>query len=148
MSVEVLLVPLAFAAIKAWQANRSDTGDPLVCQVSTRMRDVTLLSAALSDLGAEVTCSEAELTARWPDLSAQFARGAEGIWTAHVSGTEVDEARALDLVTRIDAAYGRRVQAAVLERIRDRAKDAGLQVESEVRDAEENVTLVLTVGQG
>ncbi len=52
------------------------------------------------------------------------------------------------MVGLIDAAYGRRVQAVVLERLRQRAGAAGFRLESETVEDDASVTLVLTVQQG
>jgi hypothetical protein len=43
----------------------------------------------------------------------------------------VDEERAVEIVRAVDAAYGRQVQRAVLDRLRERAPAAGLRLESE-----------------
>ncbi|MBW6433736.1 hypothetical protein KZ829_08265 [Actinoplanes hulinensis] len=130
MSVSLLLVPLAMAGAAAVQARAAGRSDG-VCDVRTRMRDVTLLGEALRDTGATVVTSGETLTAVWGETkaSATFTRDAEGIWGAHFTGIQQD--RAVELVTAVDEAYGRRVQRAVLERLRDQAPAAGLRLESE-----------------
>ncbi|GGN76550.1 hypothetical protein GCM10010112_48830 [Actinoplanes lobatus] len=130
MSVSLLLVPLAMAGAAAIQARAAGQSDG-VCDVRTRMRDVTLLGEALRDTGATVVTSGETLTAVWGETkaSATFTRDAEGIWGAHFTGIQQD--RAVELVTAVDEAYGRRVQRAVLERLRDQAPAAGLRLESE-----------------
>jgi hypothetical protein len=144
VSVSLLLVPLALAGAAAVQASagRMD-GGRLVCQVQTRMRDATLLEAALRDTGATVTNSGDVLTVAWENKAATFTRGADGIWAAHVTG--VDQQGAVELMTTVDAAYGRRVQQAVLERLRDQAPAAGLRLESESVDQDDSVRLVFEV---
>ena len=147
MSVELILIPLALAAVSAWKASRTETDDSgrIVCQVETRMRDQTLLAAALSDTGAIVQQSTERITADWQGVRAEFTRGEQGIWSAHLTG-EVDEGRAVEIVTSVDVAYGRQVQAAVLAKLRERAPAAGMTVESETTAEDASVTLVLTVG--
>lgn len=144
VSVSLLLVPLAMAGAAAVQAaaGRKEDGR-LICQVQTRMRDVTLLQEALRDTGASVTLTGDNLSATWAQSAATFTRGADGIWAAHVTG--VDQAGAVELMTTVDGAYGRRVQQAVLERLRDRAPAAGLRLESETVDQAAGVRLVFEV---
>jgi hypothetical protein len=149
VSVSLLLVPLAMAGAAAVQAAAGRKADGrLICQVQTRMRDVTLLQAALTDTGATVATGGTgdSLTASWePETVAAFARDAEGIWSAHVTG--VDQEGAVQLMTTVDAAYGRRVQQAVLERLRDQAPAAGLRLESESVEQDASVRLVFEVEQ-
>lgn len=142
--MSLLLVPLAMAGVAAVQAAADRRADG-VCQVRTRMRDADLLAAALRDTGATVTLSAdaATLAVVWPGATATFGRDAEGIWGAHFDG--VGRERAVELVTAVDTAYGRRVQQAVLERLRDRAPAAGLRLESESVDDNAGVRLVFEV---
>ncbi|MER5703660.1 hypothetical protein ABT023_17200 [Micromonospora sp. NPDC002296] len=146
MSISLILVPLAVATVAAAHAATADRdGDGrVVCQVQTRMRDETLLAAALRDTGAAVTAATDEITADWAGVRAGFRRGPDGIWTAHLSG-EVDEARAVGIVRSVDAAYGRQVQGAVLQRLRAQAPAAGLRLESEQVTEDASVRLVFAV---
>jgi len=149
MSVSLVLVPVAFAAIAAWQASRpeqaaTETG-VLVQHVQTRMRDEHLLTVALSDTGALVARSDDELVADWSDVRACFSRGEDGIWKVDFTGA-VDAEQAASIVTAVDTAYGLQVQRTVLARLRERAPSAGMAVESEMVEADQSVTLVLTQG--
>jgi hypothetical protein len=94
-----------------------------------------------------VDVSAESLLIRWTGMAARFDRDPAGVWSAHFDG-DVDEQRAREVVGLIDAAYGRRVQAAVLQRLRERAPAAGLRLESETVEDDASVTLVLTVQQG
>jgi hypothetical protein len=139
----MLLVPLAMAgaaAVKAAADRRADG----VCRVATRMRDTGMLGDALRDTGATVQLADDQATVRWADATtATFSRDADGIWSAHFSGT--DEAGAIRKVSEVDAAYGRLVQRAVLERLREQAPAAGLRLESETVDDDDAVRLVFEV---
>jgi hypothetical protein len=149
MSISIVLLPLAVAAVTALHSRWEDRDDSgrTVCHVGTRMRDENLLGDALADTGAVVTRSSPDaLTANWQGVTAEFTRDAERIWAAHLTG-EVDEARAAGIVAAIDAAYGRRVQAAVLARLRERAPAAGLRLRSETVAEDSSVTMVFTVDQ-
>ncbi|MEJ1086895.1 hypothetical protein WDU99_01035 [Microbacterium sp. Mu-80] len=127
-----------------------ETVTPL--QVQTRMKNAGLLASALHDLGAtSIDTVDGELTAVVDDLSLRMTRDADGIWTAHVTGTdgrEADVSDATALMTRIDGAYARRVQQEVAARIRARAADAGFELVSESRQSDDSVTMVLSVRSG
>jgi hypothetical protein len=147
MSVSIVLVPIAIAAISAWQASKSETDvqGRTMCQVSTRMRDETLLVAALRDTRATVTKPGDTLVADWAGVRAEFGRDAEGIWQAHFTG-DIDEGRAVGIIQAIDQAYGLQVQRAVVEKLRQRAPAAGMTVVSERMEPDDSMTLVLEVG--
>jgi hypothetical protein len=149
MSISVVLLPVAIAAVRTAidRIDRRLEKGALVCSVSTRMRDGVLLAQALEDTGAAVTPSDDALEIAWTDVTARFDRDDEGIWSAFFEGN-VDEDRARELVGAVDAAYGRRVQSAVVDRLRERAPAAGLRLDSETVAADSSVTLVLTVERG
>lgn len=148
MSIELALVPLAFAAIGAWRASRTEAeGDqPPIHHVQTRMRDGSLLAGALEDTHARVLSGEG-LSADWDGVHAEFRQGDQGIWQVHFAG-RLDEAQARAIVTAVDQAYGRRVQQAVVARLRERAPAAGMTIESESIGEDQSVTMVLAVGEG
>jgi hypothetical protein len=109
------------------------------------MRDATLLSAALRESKAVVTVFDGDtLDAAWDGVQARFRRDQESIWSAHFTG-DVDEQRAVDIAAAVDAAYGRQVQRAVLDRLRERAPAAGLRLESENVIEDESVRLVFQI---
>lgn len=145
MSIEIVLIPLAIAAISAWQAKSSaDEAGRQVVAVGTRMRDERLLTHALADIGAHVSRDSDTITATWGNAEGTFTKDANGIWTVHFVGdTDLDEAT--NVVAHIDAAYGLRVQTEVLARLRERAPAAGMEVESETIEDDHSVTLVLNV---
>jgi hypothetical protein len=149
VSISIILIPAAIAAVSAWQASRpaTDGTGRTVCHVQTRMRDDGLLVAALTDTKAIVTQSEGRIIAQWQSVQAEFARDAQGIWQVDMTG-EVDQEIASGIVAAVDQAYGRQVQAAVLARLRERAPVAGMKVESERVEQDASVTLVLTVEAG
>lgn len=149
MSISLTLVPLALAAVGAWQASRAPGVDQerTVQHVQTRMRDEGLLAAALNDTQAAVAYSEDALLADWQGVHAEFRRDAEGIWRVDLIG-DVDQDKAASIVTAIDQAYGRRVQEAVLARLRERAPSAGMVVTSETVADDDSVVLVLDLVRG
>lgn len=147
MSISIVLVPLAIAGISAWKASREevDVQGRRICQVQTRMKDQSLLAAALRETRADVAVTPDRLTARWQGVQAEFMRDVQGIWQANFTG-DVDVNRASSIVTAIDVAYGHQVQQAVLAKLRERAPTAGMSVASETVESDSSVTLVLNVG--
>jgi hypothetical protein len=148
VSIEIVLIPLAIAAISAWQAKSSaDEAGRQVIAVGTRMRDEKLLQRALADTKAEVTHDGTVITATWSTREGRFSRDLNGIWSVHFIG-ETSLAEASAIVSLVDAAYGLRVQQEVLARLRERAPAAGMEVESETIEDDQSVTLVLNVNSG
>lgn len=148
MSIEIVLVPMAIAAVSAWNASRAerDNAGQQVVRVQTRMRDAKLLVAALGDTGARVTVADI-ITADWAGVRAEFRRDDQGIWHVGMTG-DIDEKRATAIALAVDQAYGRRVQAAVLERLRLQAAPAGMRIESEKVEEDQSITVTLAVGLG
>lgn len=146
MSVSIILVPLAIAAVGAWQASRQEVNSEgaAVCHVQTRMRDQQLLGRALQDTRAVVSMAPDAVVARWSGLEAEFRRDGAGIWQANFTG-DVDVERATEIVLLVDVAYGRLVQQTVLARLRQRAPEAGMSIASETVESDESVTLLLNV---
>lgn len=148
MSIEIILLPMAVAAVSAWQAKRSvDEAGRQVVAVNTRMRNELLLQRALIDTKASVAQHGDVITATWPHVQGRFTRDEHGIWSAHFAG-DTDQEHARALITAIDAAYGRHVQHEVLNRLRERAPEVGMHVESEAIEDDHSVTLVLNVNAG
>lgn len=144
MSIEIVLIPLALAAISAYQASKAEEAGQQVVAVQTRMKNEHLLEAALADTGATVDREDAVIHVEWGSTQARFTKDANGIWGVHFDGsTSLEEATAL--VQRVDVAYGRQVQQEVLARLRQRAPEAGMTVESETVEDDDSVTLTLTV---
>jgi hypothetical protein len=145
MSIEIVLIPLAIAAISAWKANSStDVSGRQTVAVGTRMRDEKLLQRALADTDAQVSYDGDVISSTWLTCEGKFTRDADGIWSVHFDGeTSLEDAS--ELVSRVDTAYGQRVQHEVLSRLRERAPAAGMEIESETIADDRSVTLVLNV---
>ncbi|MBG6238544.1 hypothetical protein IWX78_001516 [Mycetocola sp. CAN_C7] len=162
MSVTLLLIPLAIAAATAaggvgvagavtMARNTGDdsAGPAPALRVRTRMKDSTLLSDALTNLGAtRVEVSKRSVTAEIDGTSLTMRLTDDKIWEAHVEGIDgrvVDEASVTDLIQRLDAEYALLVQQTVAEKIRQRAESSGFDLVSETRDVDDTVTMVLNV---
>jgi hypothetical protein len=144
MSISIILLPIALAGVAAATGLTGRRAEAKVVEVQTRMRDEVMLAAALVETGAVTESAADELVARWAGVTARFERGADRIWSAHFTGT-TDQERAVEIIQAVDAAYGRRVQQAVLARLRERAPTAGLRLESEEVVADDAVRLVFAV---
>lgn len=151
MSVSLLLIPAALAGLPAVLSAGSDAwqqaaGRAREVRVQTRMKDVGLLQAAAEDIGGTVRAADPHrLQVDWPAVQAVFSRAEDGIWSAHFDGLQLNGDAAADLLQRLDAAYARRVQLTLVQRLKDRAEGAGLRLQSETVEEDETVTLVLDV---
>jgi hypothetical protein len=163
MSVTLILLPIALAAAAAaggagalgavLTAKGSDSAGtaPAAVRVRTRMKDSTLLSNALTNLGAtNITVSATRVTAETviDGASLTMTLTDDGVWEAHVEGldgTEITVATATELLQRLDGEYAAMVQQAVAEKIRLRAESSGFDLVSETREADDTVTMVLNV---
>lgn len=171
MSVSIVLIPAAIAAIASAAAGgtaaagvgigiagaiRSMTAggadEPAVVQVRTRMKDRGLLAEALGDLGAVDVEVGDQVAATVDGIRLVMQSTPEGVWAAEFTPATgrpaVTTEDATRLAERLDAAYAARVQAAVAQRIRDRASDAGLELVSETVGENDEVTMVLDVRAG
>ncbi|WP_026410643.1 hypothetical protein [Actinomyces dentalis] len=148
MSLSLVLIPLSIAVAAASQARQirpSDVEAGNEVRVESRMRDETLLVAALEDLGAAVSrTGDGVLLAKTPDRALTMRRDAAGLWNACFAGTWTpDGARAF--VEDLDRAYGLQVQRAVIRRLEERAPEAGMRITSQSVDDDRVVTLVMEV---
>ena len=124
----------------AWKA-RAEGGDRGTCVVRTRLRNPDLLAQALGDLGAEVQVDGGAVTGRFGTTEVSFQPQEDGSVVAHVVGA--DAADAERLVLEVDDAYASAVQAALYERLLERAPALGLRLERESVDDQNAITLVL-----
>lgn len=140
MSVEIVLIPLALAAVGAWKARaQADTAG--VCVVQTRLRDPDLLSDALRALGAQVALTPGVVTGRLGATELSFSARIDGSVVAHVTAADPEEAERL--VLAVDDAYAAAVQVALYQRLIERAPGLGLRVADQSVDEEDGITLVL-----
>lgn len=171
MSVSIILIPAAIAAIASAAAGGAATAgvgigvagmvrsmtsgggaETATLQVRTRMKDRTLLAAALADLGAVDVEVGDEVAATVGGIQLVMRSTPEGVWAADFTPAKGQPAVTTEAATKLaealDAAYAARVQSAVAERIRNRATDAGLELVSETVDDDQSVTMVLDVRAG
>jgi hypothetical protein len=155
LSVEILLVPLALAAAHAvvavagavTAAVGDDGRERKAIAVQTRLKHPGLLVDALASVGATATAqSDGSVSGTWEGIAFRFVHNEDGTLSAHFDA-DVDVARAQELILATDAAYAKAVQETVAQRVRDRAAELGMTVESETMGEDESVTLVLNVDQ-
>ena len=153
MSLEILLVPLALAAAHAVvalagvvTAGVDDRGqEKKACVVQTRLKHPGLLVEALHSVGAKAAAhSDGSVSGTWEGINFSFVHHEDGTLSAHFDA-DVDVERARELILATDAAYAKAVQEAVRQRVKQRAGELGMTVESETEGDDESVTLVLNV---
>jgi hypothetical protein len=149
MSLEIILIPLAIALItKAQSKAKEDNPNTASHQVAveTRMKNLELLQNAMRNIGCITTMQENEIAASLNSLNFTFKKNSQGIWAAtFVAGTTLEAAE--QVIGQIDKAYGIEVQAEVLRKIKERAPQSGMTLESETINEDSSVTLVLAVNQ-
>ncbi|WEO77195.1 hypothetical protein BJQ94_17860 [Cryobacterium sp. SO2] len=163
MSVTLILLPIALAAAAAaggvgalgaaltahGHDGATGSGQAPQVRVRTRMKDSTLLTAALTNLGATaIDVSRTRVTAEVDGALLTMTLTENAVWEAHVEsldGRDVTVVSATELLQRLDGEYAVMVQQAVAEKIRQRAGSSGFDLVSETREADDTVTMVLNV---
>jgi predicted regulator of Ras-like GTPase activity (Roadblock/LC7/MglB family) len=147
MSLEIILIPMAIALITAANTKaKSNLGadSPNQVAVETRMKNQALLEKAMSKISCSPISDENVITGNYNSVFFTFKRNVEGIWAASfVAGTSLEVAT--EIISKIDKAYGLEVQAEVLRKIKERAPQAAMSLESETLNEDSSVTLLLVV---
>ncbi len=146
MSLEIVLIPLAIAAVSAYKAsqvNDQSTGQVNI-NVQTRMKNQEMLIEALRALGLSASMQENTLRVKNSDIEFLMRKNENDIWTAQFENDVLEDA-ATSLLISLDKEYGRLVQATVLQRIKERASENGMNLESETFNRDNSVTLTLNV---
>lgn len=145
MSVTIALIPIALAVV-AHRAARKDAvaAGRHVMEIQTRMRDRSLLVAALGDLDCAVTDDGPQVQAVHENRVVRFSYDAESILQAQFEDG-VDVATAEAFLTDLDDEYARRVQEQVYQRLLERADEQNLTIESESVDADNAIVLTLRI---
>ena len=140
MSLEIILVPLAIAAYGSWKARSMEKDNVLI--VETRLKDSAILAATLHSMGGtSVNVDEGVVRAIVGNRSVSFQSDSNGLLTAHVDTKDQEEA--ISLLLEVDRQYGIQVQAAVVERVKQRAGSLGMNVISQIKGEDGSVNMIL-----
>ena len=146
MSLEIVLIPLAIAAVSAYKAsqvNDESTGQVNI-NVQTRMKNQEMLIEALRVLGLSASVTDNLLRVGNSEIEFLMRKNDNDIWTAQFEN-DVSEEAATSLLISLDKEYGKLVQATVLQRIKERASVNGMNLQSETFNRDNSVTLTLNV---
>ena len=146
MSLEIVLIPLAIAAVSAYKAsqvNDESTGQVNI-NVQTRMKNQEMLIEALRVLGLSASFTDNLLRVGNSEIEFLMKKNENDIWTAQFENGVSEEA-ATSLLISLDKEYGKLVQATVLQRIKERASVNGMNLQSETFNRDNSVTLTLNV---
>lgn len=149
MSLEIILVPMAIALITKANSKATEKDTNLSSHqvaVETRMKNSTLLNNAMRNIGCTTSYSKSEISASLNSLNFTFTQNPDGIWKANFAASTTVQA-AEQIISQIDTAYGIEVQAEVLRKIKERAPQTGMTLESETINEDSSVTVVLAVNQ-
>lgn len=141
MSLEILLIPMALAAVNAWQARAAGSAEQGRQVVQTRLRDTGLLTTSIRNLGGTAATDGGEVRAQLDGATLHFGVNSDGLAVAHIAG--VAPATAESLISRVDAEYAMQVQTQVYDRLMARADELGLTVESE--QVQDDNTIIVTL---
>jgi hypothetical protein len=140
MSLEIILVPLAIAAYGSWKARSMAKDNVLI--VETRLTDSAILAATLHSMGGtSVNVDEGVVRAIVGNRNVSFQSDSNGLLTAHVDTKDQEEA--ISLLLEVDRQYGIQVQAAVVERVKQRAGSLGMNVISQIKGEDGSVNMIL-----
>ena len=140
MSLEIILVPLAIAAYGSWKARSMEKDNVLM--VETRLKDSALLAMAIQAIGGtSVEVDGGVVQAVVGNRKVSFRSDSSGVLTAHVDTKNQDEATSLLL--EVDKQYGIQVQAAVVERVKQRAGGLGMNFVSQVTGEDGSINIIL-----
>ena len=140
MSLEIILVPLAIAAYGSWKARSMEKDNVLL--VETRLKDSALLTMALHAMGGtSVEVDGGVVRAVIGNRKVSFRSDSSGVLTAHVDTKDQDEA--ISLLLEVDKQYGIQVQAAVVERVKQRAGGLGMNFVSQVTSEDGSINIIL-----
>lgn len=149
MSLEIILIPMAIALITAAKATANENvpnASAHQVSVETRMKNVDLLVNAMKNAGCTVTTTPNEIAGNFNSILFTFKRDQLGIWNAtFIAGTTLQAAT--QIIQAIDKAYGLEVQSEILRKIKERAPQNGMTLESETVNADSSISLVLAVNQ-
>jgi hypothetical protein len=149
MSLEIVLIPMAIALVtKAKSKSEENLPNVSMHQVSveTRMKSQDLLINAMRNSGCEVSALPNEIAGNFNSIYFSFRRDDNGIWKAiFTPGTTMQAAT--QIIHSIDKAYGIEVQTELLRKIKERAPQNGMTVESETVNTDSSISLILAVNQ-
>jgi hypothetical protein len=110
--------------------------------VETRLKDSAILAATLHSMGGtSVNVDEGVVRAIVGNRNVSFQSDSNGLLTAHVDTKDQEEA--ISLLLEVDRQYGIQVQAAVVERVKQRAGSLGMNVISQIKGEDGSVNMIL-----
>lgn len=150
MSAELIILPLALAAVLAIRATRGSgrtdedqSGTVYAWRVETAMTDRSLLTAACTQLGLSASWSGDVAQIEHEGWRLGLIKEGEAYVVLFESG--ITEQEALDFTVALESEYRKCVQSAVITRIQVDAAQSGFEVLSQHRNANQSVTLTLKV---
>jgi hypothetical protein len=91
--------------------------------------------------GTSVNVDEGVVRAIVGNRNVSFQSDSNGLLTAHVDTKDQEEA--ISLLLEVDRQYGIQVQAAVVERVKQRAGSLGMNVISQIKGEDGSVNMIL-----
>lgn len=145
MSLSIFLVPIAIGASSVISyALQEKVEEGTFYRIQTKMKDETILEEALENYGCQVTLNENSFHSSLGTIQIAFQEQENGTLSA-VFSEDVVATDAEEFIANIYNEYTRIVQQKTYEKLLNRAKAEGLQLESESRNDDETIVLTFQV---
>lgn len=149
MSLSILLVPMAIGMASVSLTSVPDKTalleqDKRFYELKTRMKDESILEEALKNYGSQTERNNEGVTSKIGDTDINFIKGSKGVYHAYFHEDILLE-DAEQFIDNIYNEYTRIVQEKTYHKLMARAKDEGLELETEETNEEETIVLTFEV---
>lgn len=145
MSISLILVPIAIAAVAAAGDRAGKAGDPPASfRLGTRMKSERFLRAALEDYGCRSVTTGGRVDSTVEGARIMFERDRAGAFDAVFVG-DISGEHARAFLSELDQGYAQLLQQQVYENLLARARERGLVLESEEVQEDNSVLLSFQV---
>jgi|SRR5690625_2845991 len=145
MSLSIFLVPIAIAVSSGVAITIEDKlSEGEYYQVTTKMKDETIVQQALENRGSKVTYDEYQIESRIGNIDVMFQRQENDTISA-IFHKDVLVEDAEEFVENTYNEYTRIIQQQTYEKLMQRAENEGLLLQSETRNEENTIVLTFDV---
>ncbi len=145
MSIELVLIPLAIGIVQVVSDKRQATleGNNHY-SIPTVIKDESMLKQALSNYGADIGLYDNQLKSTVADVDILFEKGDDQQYSA-LFDPSIERKEAEDFIENIQMEYTSIVRKDTYEKVIRRAKDYGMELESEEENQDRGIVLTFKV---
>lgn len=145
MSLSLGLIPLAFGVTTAISyALEEKVEGGTFYRIDTNMKEEAILEQALKNFGSDVVSDEETFQMALGDLELAFQKQENGTLSA-IFNENVATDDATEFLEGVQQEYARMVQKQTYEKLLERAKNEGLQLETETTNEDDSIVLTFEV---